>query len=128
LLSNAVRSSPLGSAVKISAQVRILDDGEHDMGVPVLSLSVRDAGGGLSVTEPLAVFDRFARSDRPTIRGLGERGPGLAVAKSLVEAHGGRIWFDIEAGQGTTFTFNLPLSAESLTAEPGIAGGTNQIL
>ena len=108
LLSNACLSSPSGSQVTITARVQ--PGGEHTIGSPdYLIITVTDAGGGIPPEDRHRVFNRLYRADHPLIPGVGERGVGLAVAKALVEAHGGRIWVDSEMGVGSTFTVLLPL-------------------
>jgi signal transduction histidine kinase len=69
--------------------------------------SVADTGPGIPPEEVGRLFDRFwqARTDR---RGVGL---GLTIARGIVEAHGGRIWVDSRVGEGSTFSFTLPLVA-----------------
>ena len=110
LLNNALRCSPPASEIEVSARIQSADDKKHLMEAPFLAVSVRDAGGGIESEDPSQVFDRSGGTVQRAIGGLGEKGAGLAVAKNLVEAHRGHIWFDSEVGHGTTFTFTLPLN------------------
>jgi signal transduction histidine kinase len=92
LLSNAVRHTPPGGAVVVSA---VAEDGG-------VELAVRDTGPGIPADQIPHVFARFSKSADSPGAGL-----GLAIAKSLVEAHGGRI--HAESGpDGTTVSFELP--------------------
>jgi signal transduction histidine kinase len=75
-----------------------------------LKVSIRDSGGGIAPDDQERVFDRFYRADNPLINGLGETGVGLAIVKSLVEAHNGRVWVESEMGVGSTLSFLLPIS------------------
>ena len=77
-----------------------------------LRISIRDSGGGIAEKDMDRVFERFYRAERPLIEGLGETGVGLAIVKSLVEAHGGRVWVESEIGDGSTFHFLLPISEQ----------------
>jgi signal transduction histidine kinase len=99
LLANACLCSKPGTEVVVSA--RMADDNNH------LTVSVTDTGGGISPADQLRVFARRYRADNPLVEGLGDTGIGLSIAKTLVEAHGGRIWVNSDMGRGSTFTFML---------------------
>jgi signal transduction histidine kinase len=72
-------------------------------------ISVADTGEGIPVEDLPLVFERFYRVDRSRTRATGGTGLGLTIAKRLVEAHGGRIDVRSKPGQGTVFTFSLPV-------------------
>lgn len=114
LLGNATKSTPVGGTMEITASV--LEEpveGRNSNGEAVrqfLQIAVRDSGGGIAPQDVERVFERFYRAERPLIDGLGETGVGLAIVKSLVEAHGGRVWLESEMGEGSTFFFCLPIS------------------
>jgi signal transduction histidine kinase len=95
LLSNAIRYSPPASAVAV--RVTPVDGS--------LRFSVSDAGPGVPHEYREAIFDRFFRMPGS---GAGGAGLGLFIAKELVEAHGGSIGVESEAGRGSTFWFTLP--------------------
>ncbi len=112
LLSNAIKSTPAGGAIEISTAVENGQEaGPEDMPV-FLRVSIRDSGGGIAEKDLSRVFERFYRAERPLIEGLGETGVGLSIVKSLVEAHGGRVWVESEIGEGTTFHFLLPINEQ----------------
>ncbi len=93
LLTNAIRHTPAGGTVTLRAS-------RTDVGV---AFAVEDTGEGIPAEQLAHVFDRFAKS--PESRGAGL---GLAIAKSLVQAHGGTISAESEQGRGTTIRFVLP--------------------
>lgn len=100
LILNAFRYTSPGGIITLSAettggQVRML---------------VRDNGSGIAPEDLPLIFDRFYRGDKAR-QGSGESGLGLAIAKSLVEAHHGIITVDSIPGEGTTFTIHLPAYA-----------------
>jgi signal transduction histidine kinase len=70
---------------------------------------VSDTGAGFTEEELPHVFDRFYRTDKSRSRATGGAGLGLSIARSLVEAQGGRIWARSEAGKGTTISFTVPI-------------------
>ena len=109
LLDNAVRLTPSGGRVTVSAS-------RHSGSVDV---AVADTGPGISPEDLPRVFERFFRVDASRSRDDGGTGIGLAIARSVVEAHGGRIWAESERGKGSTFTFELPVAPDQ--GEP--AGG-----
>ena len=76
-----------------------------------MEVSVRDTGDGIAPDELPYVFDRFWRGDKSRARETGGTGLGLAIAKQLIEAQGGSIGVESQAGQGSRFWFRLPIAA-----------------
>jgi signal transduction histidine kinase len=70
-----------------------------------LLVSVEDTGQGISETDLPHIFDRFWKADSAYDQGVGL---GLAIAKGIVDAHGGRIWAESRPGQGSIFYFTIP--------------------
>lgn len=99
LVGNAVRFTPAGGLITVAAEV-------HDNQV---ELSVADTGAGIAPEFLPVLFDRL---QRPTMRAPGSGvGLGLSITRGIVEAHGGAVRVQSELGQGTTFTFTLPMGA-----------------
>jgi PAS domain S-box-containing protein len=103
LVDNALKYTPQAGQVVVDAQT----DGEF------LWISVRDTGMGISAADQEKLFSRFFRTERAVRSGTGGAGLGLYITRSLVELHGGDIWVDSREDQGSTFTFSLPLTAET---------------
>jgi signal transduction histidine kinase/DNA-binding response OmpR family regulator len=78
-----------------------------------VTVSVSDTGIGIASDVQSEVFDRFFRSDHPVVQHHSGRGLSLAIAKSLIELHGGQIWFESQSGKGSTFSFAVPLVTEA---------------
>jgi signal transduction histidine kinase len=110
LLSNACQCSEPGTEILVRAQLEQRDDPVDGLSA-YLFVSVTDTGGGIAPEDQSRVFQRLYRADNPLIAGLGETGVGLSIAKTLVEANGGRIWMESKMGTGSTFSFILPLSS-----------------
>ena len=109
LLTNACKASREGGVIYIRAQVHEEPQEGLDVVAPLLLVSVTDAGEGIAPEDLPHVFDRFYKADHPLISGLGETDVGLAVVKAMVEAHHGRVWVKSKKGEGSTFSFALPL-------------------
>jgi len=99
LLSNALRHTPEGGQISLSARQQ---DGE-------ICLAVADTGPGIAPEHLPHIFERFYRVDAARHQEQAESGLGLAIAKSLVEAHGGRITATSVLGKGTTVTLTFPV-------------------
>ena len=106
LLGNAIRHTPAGGEVRIKIRTR----GEHAYA------KVSDTGEGIPETARKRIFERFFRVDEARARNSGGCGLGLAICKSLMEAHGGAILYRHRDEGGTTFELRLPL-AESRLAD-----------
>ena len=75
-----------------------------------LVVSISDTGIGIPSKEQARIFERFYRVDTSLSVEAGGPGVGLSIAKELVELHGGRIWVESQAREGSTFTFIIPLA------------------
>jgi two-component system sensor histidine kinase KdpD len=97
IVENAAKYSPAGSEILLEATA----------GPGELTILVKDQGPGIAPDEIDRVFEKFFRS-RHQQRSAGT-GMGLAIARGIVEAHGGKIWVESAAGVGAAFTFTLPV-------------------
>jgi two-component system sensor histidine kinase KdpD len=99
LLDNAGKYSPRGTPITITAEVQ----------GKMMSISVADQGPGIDGIDQSMVFDKFyrGRDQRENVQGTGM---GLAIAKAIVEAHGGAISLTTQPGHGSVFSFTLPLA------------------
>lgn len=98
LVSNAIRHTPPDGTVLLEA---------HEASGAV-QIDVVDTGEGVPPDDLPHIFDRFYRGEKSRVRGQGGAGLGLAIARGLVEAHGGRIWAQSTPGSGSRFSFVLP--------------------
>lgn len=101
LADNALKFTPPGGRLEL----RLDQAGGH------ARVAVADTGSGIAPEVLPRVTDRFVRGDASRARATGGAGLGLAIARGIVEAHGGTLEIDSEVGRGTTVTINLPLAA-----------------
>lgn len=102
IVHNAIKFT--GPGGKITVATRMYDDS--------IVVAVSDTGVGIAGSDLPRVFERFYKGDRARPGG-GGTGMGLAIAKHVIEAHGGDVWVESEEGKGSTFSFSLPLQAGS---------------
>jgi signal transduction histidine kinase len=112
LVDNAVRFTPPGGEISVIGARR---DGR-------VRIQVVDTGVGIAPDHLPRVFERFYRVDASRSRDDGGTGIGLAIARSIVEGHGGRIVAESEPGHGSTFTFDLPAAVSAVAVEDGRFG------
>ncbi len=102
LVSNAIKFSPPGSTITIGARSQA---GE-------VIVWVTDQGIGIAAEVLPKLFAKFFRASDTGARGVGGTGLGLALVREIVQAHGGRVWVESQAGLGSTFYFSLPTADE----------------
>jgi signal transduction histidine kinase len=105
LLDNAARHTPSGGKITCRATV---EGGGRTPPSACVRLSVADTGPGIVQADLPFIFERFYRGDKSRQHNSNSSGLGLAIAKSIVEAHGGRIWVESQPGTGATFVIDLP--------------------
>ena len=101
LVGNAIKFTDAGE-VAIKAAI---ENGSFQV-------AVHDTGPGIAPTDQAKLFQEFQQADNSITRKKGGTGLGLAISKRIIEMHGGRIWIDSAVGQGSTFTFTLPVRVE----------------
>jgi signal transduction histidine kinase len=102
ILSNAIKFTPQGGKIHISAR-----HGEKPK--PQILVAVSDTGIGIPVGDLNLIFDKFRRSGDVLTNNTEGSGLGLTISRQIIEYHGGIIWAESTQGQGSIFTFTLPL-------------------
>ncbi len=100
LVNNAIKFAPSQGKIGITSQKTGRD----------VQVDVSDSGCGMSEKEQAGLFQEFYRIDNPINQQVRGTGLGLALVKNIVEAHNGKIWIKSKPGQGSTFSFTLPLA------------------
>ncbi len=115
LLGNALKFTPSGGTIEVRVQVVRQTQASDRLGAGTwLRTTVQDSGAGIPAEDLPHIFDRFYRSDKARVRDLssassGGAGLGLAIAKGIVEHHGGQVWAESQVGTGTSVIFALPI-------------------
>src|SRR5229473_326960 len=107
LVGNAIKFTDKGE-VKIAASVA---NGSF-------TVAVCDTGPGIAASDQAKIFEEFQQADNSSTRQKGGTGLGLAIAKRIIEMHGGRLWVESSLGQGSTFSFTLPVRVEQQAGVP----------
>lgn len=115
LLANALKYTLEPSEIRVAARAAnsaedLPPSAPRAQILPCVVVSVQDVGIGIAADEADKVFERFFRSQKGSNTGIGGTGLGLAIVKSLVELQGGRVWFESAHGEGSTFSFSIPLA------------------
>ena len=100
LLSNAQKYTRPGGAISVAAQGQ----------AGSVCVAVSDTGIGLTPAEQAQLFTKFFRARNPATQAVEGTGLGLAITRSLIELHGGRISVESAPGEGSTFSFTLPIA------------------
>jgi signal transduction histidine kinase len=100
LIHNAIKYTPIGGAIRVDMNAT---DG-------AVAVEIVDSGEGIPQEDMSHVFDRLYRGEKSRTRQGDGAGLGLAIAKAIVEAHGGRIWVENVQPQGARFVFTLPIA------------------
>jgi signal transduction histidine kinase len=101
LVGNAIKFTDAGEVVIKAA-----------MAHGSFSVAVHDTGPGISAVDQAKLFQEFQQADNSITRKKGGTGLGLAISKRIIEMHGGKIWIDSTVGQGSTFTFTVPIRVD----------------
>lgn len=101
LLDNAIQYTPARGHISVAASATARE----------AVITVSDTGIGIPLADSERIFERFYRVDAARSREAGGTGLGLSIAKHIVEAHGGKLWVESTVGQGSKFSFSLPLDA-----------------
>jgi PAS domain S-box-containing protein len=122
LVGNSIKFTESGGLVEVRTRVK-----ENNIWI-----EVRDTGEGISADKIQTIFDTFHQIDGSISRKWGGMGIGLAMAKHIVELHGGKIWVESEYGRGSLFTVSLPLDTaveflpDILQGEMGVLKGESK--
>jgi signal transduction histidine kinase len=112
LVSNALKYTPAGGRVQV--RVRGMEG--------AIQMDVEDTGIGIAAENLPMVFDKFMQVKQRSETTPGSVGLGLAIAKEVVEMYGGRIWAESTPGQGSTFSFRLPVGPAAASTAPAATG------
>ena len=113
LVSNAIKFSAPETMIRLSAQAANSAAAVDSADANLATFIVEDQGRGIAADKLEHIFNRFQQGDASDSRALGGTGLGLALCRSIVEQHGGRIWAESTPGVGSRFLFTLPLASKA---------------
>ena len=105
LIGNAIKFTEVGKVV-----VRVARSGDAYV------VSVTDTGPGIAEADREKIFEEFQQADTTRAKAKGGTGLGLAISRRIVEMHGGRLWVESSLGEGSTFSFTVPVRVEQQVA------------
>src|SRR6266516_4011740 len=108
--------NPVGNAIKFTDQGEVKIKASAANGT--FTVAARDTGPGIADSDQAKIFEEFQQADNSSTRQKGGTGLGLAIAKRIIEMHGGRLWVESSLGQGSTFSFTLPVRVEQQAGVP----------
>jgi K+-sensing histidine kinase KdpD len=108
ILDNAVKYSPDGGLVVIRGEARAVD----------VAVTIADQGIGIAPENLSSLFEKYFRAKPAAGLHVPGTGLGLQTARTIVEAHGGRIWAESRVGEGTSIGFSLPLARPQAESQP----------
>ena len=144
LLDNAVHYTQPGGEIIISLNTRALAKSEDERsssttraqrrgreedlssltrGAKDIEFSIKDTGTGIPEEQQERIFTKFFRGTNAIKIKADGSGLGLFIAKNIIEAHNGKIWFESRQGEGTTFYFNIPIVDEAGTSSAQVKRG-----
>ena len=100
LLDNAIKYTPEGGSITVNATSK----------EKIVQVDISDTGIGISEKDLPRIFERFYRVDKARSRDLGGTGLGLSIVKHIIQAHNGQVWVQSTLGQGSTFSFTIPIA------------------
>ncbi len=112
LVSNAYKYTPEDGNITVSVH-RCSNGAGSDQADQFIRCSVSDTGIGISPKDQQQLFTKYFRANDPSVRSVPGTGLGLVIAKSLVELQGGEIWIESEVGEGSTFSFTVPVALQA---------------
>src|SRR5512139_1533372 len=118
LVDNAIKFTPEAGTVTVSVHSMVF---VPDTDIPAIAVAVRDTGIGIPAETQQKLFTAFSQADMSSTRRFSGMGMGLALAKRIVEAHGGKITFKSDTGQGSLFALWIPVQPDPVRMANGSA-------
>jgi signal transduction histidine kinase/uncharacterized membrane protein len=105
----------VGNAIKFTDRGEIAIKASATNGS--FTVAVHDTGPGIDMSDHGKIFEEFKQVESPATKKKGGTGLGLSISRRIIEMHGGRLWVESDLGQGSTFSFSLPINVERQAAQ-----------